>query len=126
MVAVFSHMLANAQTPLIHGDGEQTRDFISVFDIARAFTHRLGEPGAGGTYNIATEEATTVLELWRLLAGTAGVDASFVQHGPERPGDIRHSLLSVTRAREWGFQAAMPLTEGLALTYRYFKEIRRC
>ncbi|MCY0897452.1 MAG: NAD-dependent epimerase/dehydratase family protein [Firmicutes bacterium] len=120
VVAVFAEALARGDRPWIHGDGQQTRDFISVWDVARAFTHRLGSPEASGTYNIGTETATTVNTLWQHLAQIAGVDVKAVRYGPARPGDIRHSRLRTARARQWGFEPRVPLVEGLRLTYEDF------
>lgn len=125
VIALFAEALAAGRTPVIFGDGLQTRDFIAVSDVARAFVHRLGDAAAGGTFNIGTETAVTVLEVWRLLAHAAGCPPEAVQRGPDRPGDIRHSRLAVGRARKWGFSAATPLGEGLAETLQYFRQVAR-
>ncbi len=123
VVAMFSEALAQGLAPTIFGDGMQTRDFIAVADVARAFTHRLGEREPGGTYNIATETATTVGEVWRILATEAGADPARINYGPDRPGDIRHSRLKIARALAWGFRATVPLPEGLKETYAYFRKV---
>nr|WP_243239476.1 NAD-dependent epimerase/dehydratase family protein [Sulfobacillus harzensis] len=122
VVAVFAEALAQGAKPQIFGDGEQTRDFIAVQDVARAFCHRLGDPASGGVRNIATGEAVSINEVWLRLASIAGLDDRDIAHGPERPGDIRHSLLDTARARAWGFQAHVDLNVGLAMTYQYFRE----
>lgn len=120
VVAIFAEALAAGKVPVIDGDGGQTRDFIAVQDVARAFCHRLGESQTGGTFNVATERATSVLELWTILADEAGVPPDSIRHGPPRAGDIRHSRLSAVRALQWGFQAEVPLHRGLLETYRWF------
>lgn len=122
VVAIFCEALAEGRMPVIEGDGDQTRDFIAVTDVARAFCHRLGQTGAGGTYNIGTESATSVVKLWQLLAREADVDVRSVGHGPARQGDIRHSRLKTARATDWGFQPTVTLEEGLATTYAWFCE----
>lgn len=122
VVAVFSEALAQGRMPIIDGDGQQTRDFIAAFDVARAFCHRLGDLRASGTYNIATNTSTSIERIWTLLAQEMGIDPQHVGHGPNRPGDIRHSRLSTDRALAWGFQATTPLAEGLAKTLQYFQQ----
>lgn len=122
VVAIFAESLARGVMPVIDGDGLQTRDFIAAGDVARAFCFRLGDPGASGIYNIGTESATTVLALWETLAQEAGVAPDGVRHGPSRAGDIRHSRLKIERALAWGFRAHVPLSDGLAETYRYFQK----
>jgi UDP-glucose 4-epimerase len=120
VVAVFSDALAQGRMPAIEGDGLQTRDFISVGDVARAFAHRLDDAGAGGLFNIGTQKQVTILEVWRHLASIAGVDPEAVEHRAPRAGDIRHSSLEVSRAAQWGYRAAVPLAEGLTHTYHWF------
>jgi UDP-glucose 4-epimerase len=121
VVAAFSGAVGAGAVPVLHGDGGQSRDFIFVEDVARAFTSQLGVLAQGITVNIATGIPTTILELWRELAALAGRDPSRVEYGPERSGDIRHSLLATARAQEaLGFRATTALAEGLAKTYAYF------
>jgi UDP-glucose 4-epimerase len=74
--------------------------------------------GRSGVYNIATGVETDVATIWRSLAATAGSDIE-----PElaelRPGELQHSCLDIGRAREeLGWEPAVPIEEGLALTYR--------
>lgn len=121
VVAIFAETLAQGGTPQIFGDGQQTRDFIYVGDVARAFSHRLGEKGQGGLYNVATTEETTILALWRRMAGIAGVSVDAVSFGPKRAGDISHSVLDNARARAWGFEPRTTLEDGLSQTYAYFQ-----
>lgn len=122
VVAVFCETLAKNGTPTIHGDGRQIRDFVSVADVARAFTHEIGHVKESDIYNVSTETPTSILELWNLLAGIAGVSTDRVQFGDTRPGDIRESVLSNRKAWEWGVRPKVLLREGLAETYRYFLE----
>lgn len=127
VVAAFCRAVATGEPPVIHGDGEQSRDFIYVGDVGRAFAHRLGRvPVEGMTVNIGTGRPTTIRQLWTDLATIAGRDGEAVRVGASRPGDIRESLLNVSRARdEFQFMATTPLTEGLTETYRYFRDRMR-
>lgn len=120
-VAAFCAAAAHALVPVIHGDGGQSRDFIFVDDVARAFVKDLGVKKPGLTVNIGRGERTTIAELWRTIAELAGLSPDAVHHGPSRPGDVRESLFDVTRARvEFGFEATTPLREGLRATLAYF------
>ncbi len=115
VIAIFvSRMLAGEPT-VIDGDGEQTRDFLYVGDVARANLLAL-EGGDGETLNLGTGRATSILELWRLLRRLTGY-AGEERHGLPRTGDIRHMVLDAARAREvLGWEAETTLEEGLRRT----------
>ncbi len=122
VIAVFAEALAEGRRPEIYGDGEQTRDFVAVYDVARAFCFRLGESASGGVRNIGTETSVTINEVWGRLATIAGLSDDSITYGPERPGDIRHSLLDTKRALAWGFAPQVSLDRGLEETFRYFRQ----
>ena len=90
------------QEPLvIYDDGEQVRDFIGVFDVARANVLAL-ECGSG-TFNIATGVSTSIRDLACSIVGRRGIPH---QHFPARAGEIRESRLDVSRAKQvLGFEA---------------------
>jgi UDP-glucose 4-epimerase len=115
VVAQFCDRLARGLPLVRHGDGEQTRDFVYVGDVARAFVHRLGR-GPAGTYNVGTGTATSVNRLGSLLAACAERPLAW-EDAPPRPGDVRASVFDVRRSRRWGFAAAVALEEGLARTW---------
>ncbi|AUW95076.1 hypothetical protein BXT84_14875 [Sulfobacillus thermotolerans] len=122
VVAVFCEALARNETVEIHGDGEQTRDFVYVGDVARAFLHRLADPGPVSVYNVSTQTRTSVRALFEMLARAAGVSSQSYRVGAKRPGDITDSLLSQHKAKLWGFEPITPLTDGLEATWHYFRE----
>lgn len=111
---------------LIDGDGEQSRDFTYVGNVAEANLLALEAPIEGGeVMNIACGEVTTVNTLHRLIGEALGVSIP-PRHGATRPGDVRHSLADVSRAREkLGFAPAIGLAEGLRLTAPYYRETYR-
>ncbi|MGH9043931.1 MAG: NAD-dependent epimerase/dehydratase family protein [Acidimicrobiales bacterium] len=120
VVAIFAQRLLNGQPVTIHGDGEQTRDFVYVDDVVDAFV-RAAARGGGLVCNVSTGQATSVNEIYRLLAEAAGVDA-VPEHGPERPGDVRDSSLDPGRASmQLGWKAWTPLDAGLAAVLGYFR-----
>jgi len=112
VVALFAEALARGEAPVIFGDGEQTRDFVHVADVAGA---NLAAVGAGeGVFNIGTGRATSVNQLWRHLGELAGVSRTPV-HRPPRAGDIRDSVFNPERAREvLGWRPRYDLRSGLA------------
>jgi UDP-glucose 4-epimerase len=115
VVTVFASRMLAGQTVAIHGDGEQTRDFVYVGDVADACLRALRAPGDLGA-NISSGIGTTVNALFALCAAATGYDQQ-PQFLAARPGDIRHSVLSNHRAFEQlGWKPAVDLQEGLAQT----------
>ena len=124
VVAIFCTRLLDGVPCQINGDGQQTRDYIYVADVAAANLAALGRRDVTGAFNIGTGMETTVLDLHKRLGNAVGLDAAFV-HAPARPGEQRRSCLDAARAtRELGWRPAVSLDEGLALTYGFFKKER--
>ncbi|MBI3826777.1 MAG: NAD-dependent epimerase/dehydratase family protein [Candidatus Rokubacteria bacterium] len=122
VIAIFSERLVAGQPCVVNGDGEQTRDFVYVGDVAEAVSRALGTPGAAGALNIGTGLETTINDVHARLARAAGVTSPAI-HGPAKPGEQRRSALAATRAKAvLGWTPATVLDEGLARTLAYFKE----
>ncbi|MBV8359151.1 MAG: GDP-mannose 4,6-dehydratase, partial [Deltaproteobacteria bacterium] len=120
VVAIFCARILSRQSCTIYGDGEQTRDYVYVGDVARANVAALNTP-ASGPFNIGTGVETSVNELFRLLAKIAGTDEP-ARYAPMRPGEQRRSVISAARAAaELGWQPQVPLDEGLKRTFESFK-----
>jgi UDP-glucose 4-epimerase len=116
VVAIFLDRMRDGQETEIFGDGSQTRDFVYVGDVVAALLAAAGAP-AGGIYNVGTGAASTIRELHRLCAETAGVDRE-PQFVAERPGDLGHSVIDPSRAaRELHWRAETALARGLAETW---------
>jgi UDP-glucose 4-epimerase len=100
----------------IFGDGRQTRDFTYVADTARAIALAgLSEATVGRTINLGSGTELSIGELTRQVAAAAGRSSVRVVHDEPRPGDVLRLCADTTLARELlGFQAAVPLAEGLA------------
>ena len=106
----------------IHGDGEQTRDFVFVKDTANAAI-RIYESVAsrGLIINIGSGRETTINELVRGLLEALETTVPVV-HGPARPGDVRRHCAAIERARAiLAFEATTPLAEGLAETVAWYR-----
>jgi UDP-glucose 4-epimerase len=116
VVAIFVHRLREGGDVEIFGDGNQTRDFVYVGDVVEAML-AAASASEGGVFNVGSGTETSVLELYRMCAETAGVEQQ-PHHAPERPGDLRHSVLDPSRAaRDLGWQAGTALADGLARTW---------
>ncbi len=113
----FITALLDGKQPVIYGDGEQSRDFTYVANVVQANVLAMDAPGvAGRVYNIACGERVTVNRLVSELRGLLRSDLNPV-HQPSRPGDIRHSLADLSRARdELGYRPLVPLRMGLERT----------
>jgi UDP-glucose 4-epimerase len=122
VIAIFMQRIQNGLAPTIFGDGEQTRDFVFVGDVVRANVAALDVPTRGElkVFNVATGCGTSVNELWDVIAAAAR-PAVTPSRGPERAGDVRHSVLDPGRAaHELGWTPSVPLAEGIALTWQWF------
>ena len=115
VLAIFASRLLNNRAPLINEDGMQKRDFVSVYDVARACRLALETPEAGGeVFNIASGRQYTILELGKRISRALGRNIEPEVTGKYRSGDIRHCFADITRAREvLGYEPAIGLEEGL-------------
>lgn len=113
VIPIFVHRALRGEPVTIHGDGEQTRDFVNVRDVAMA-NYRAGLSRAvSGAFNIASGTRVTINRLAAMVTQSSGLDVT-VQHGPPRPGDVRHSLADVSAARgAFGYKPTVRLEDGL-------------
>lgn len=117
VIPIFATRLMSQQPLIIYGDGEQTRDFVNVEDVARANWLAL-EKGVSGVFNIGSGAATMINTLAALMQEVAQ-QAVPVQHVAPRPGEVRHSFADLSAARKHlSFEAVVSLRSGLA---RYFE-----
>jgi len=100
---------------IIHGDGLQTRDFVSVHDVVKLVESCLGnERAKGERFNAGTGKATTVKELADIVIRLSGKEIR-TEHVQERKGDIKHSVADISKAKKLlGYEPKVRLEEGLA------------
>jgi UDP-glucose 4-epimerase len=121
VVAVFATRMATDQPLTIDGTGQQTRDFVYVGDCVTANVAAL-ERGSGLAMNIGTGRETSIREIFDSMAEVAGYTHQ-PDFGPARKGDVVRIVLNPSLARaQLGWEAAMPLHEGLARTYKFFSD----
>jgi UDP-glucose 4-epimerase len=119
VVAVFATRMAADQPVTIDGTGQQTRDFVYVSDCVTANVAAL-ERGSGCSVNIGTGRETSIREIFDLMAEVSGYSQQ-PNFGAARTGDVVRIVLNPALAREHlGWEARMPLHEGLAQTYQFF------
>jgi len=122
VIAIFCDRLLSGRPLLINGDGLQTRDFVYVADVARANVLALERPDVTGPVNIGTGIETSVTAIADALRAAAGSGMAPI-HGPVRPGEQRRSCLDPAQAeRSLGWRPRVPLRDGLAATYEFFKK----
>jgi len=109
--------------PVVHGDGEQSRDFTYVDNAVDANLLAAEAPGAAGeAFNVACGERISLNEIVVRIGGLAGKEIEAVHVDP-RPGDVRHSLADISKAREiLGFEPAVDFEEGLRRTFAAYEE----
>lgn len=127
VISIFLDRAHAGEELAIFGNGEQTRDFVFVGDVARALcTASLGDDASPGSViaNIGTGRATTINELARQCIACCGATVA-VTHHPARPGEILHSVADISRARQTlGFAPQMAIEEGLQRTADWYREQR--
>jgi UDP-glucose 4-epimerase len=123
VIAIFAGKLLDRERPAIYGDGEQTRDFVFVDDVADAFV-RAAEKAGGLIVNIGTGVETSVQRLYDLMAGAVGFEEP-ARYAPPRAGELRRSALDPGRAAiHLGWKPWTGIEEGVGRTVEWFRAHR--
>ena len=121
-IPLFINKLMHGESPTIHGDGSHSRDFTFVANAVQANLLALfceNKAALGEVFNIAFGQQTTLLELFETLRQELKVNITAI-FGPERLGDIPHSLASIEKAqRVLGYFPAVSVSEGLKRTVEW-------
>jgi UDP-glucose 4-epimerase len=124
VVAAWLRSALAGEPVTVHGDGEQTRDFVHTEDLAAAVLAALDAPEevvAGELFQVGTGRETTINELAGAIGRAVGRPLE-VSHAPGRRGDVRRNVSRVDKAAErLGYRARVGLDEGLALTAAWFR-----
>ncbi len=125
VISIFAKAMTQGSSLSINGDGTQTRDFIYVKDVARAFAQALTvplDPGTHLTCNIGTGNAISLLQLKNTLQKVFPEWQGETSFRPPRPGDIQDSLADIRKARSYlGFDPKTSLETGLMELRRSLK-----
>jgi len=118
VIPKFIKRVSEKSPPIIFGDGEQTRDFTFIKDAVEA-NLLAAESNAAGIFNIGRGESISVNQLAGLTIKLMRNNVELI-HTEPRPGDIRHSLADISRAKTFGYNPKYSLEEGLRETIRRF------
>ncbi|TMI73036.1 MAG: SDR family oxidoreductase [Bacteroidetes bacterium] len=125
VIPLFAKALIENKPPLINGDGSHSRDFTYVDNAVQANILSLftkNDSAINQVYNIACGHQTSLLELFNQLKKEAKSDLQPI-HGPERTGDVKHSLADISKAEKLlGYSPAVSIEEGLRMTYRWYRK----
>jgi UDP-glucose 4-epimerase len=120
VVAIFLSLLLQNRTPVINGDGKQTRDYVYVNDVVAANLAALDAKFVGEV-NIGTGMETDVVEIFCQLRDALGSTIE-AQHGPAKPGEQRRSCIDARRAAEaLAWRPEVTLDEGLRRTAAWYR-----
>jgi UDP-glucose 4-epimerase len=110
------------ESPVVYGDGEQTRDFSYIDNTLDANLLAAAADGvAGETFNVACGERISLNDLIAELRSLTGQDIE-AEHGEARPGDVRHSLADISAARaRLGYEPRVKVREGLERTLEWYR-----
>lgn len=123
VIAIFIDQLLSGKTPMIHGDGKQTRDFVYVGDVAAANLTALDTPYVGGI-NIGTGVETDLVTLYDKICRQMGSKVAAI-HGPAKDGEQRRSSLDCSHARKiLNWFPKISLDDGLGNTVAYYRKVR--
>ncbi len=114
VIAIFATRLLNGQPPVLYEDGEQTRDFCYVGDVARANLLAAETDALDGLpVNVGSGRATTIREVAGMVAEALGVRIEPVARGEFRPGEMRHLTSDISRARSVGYEPRVDPATGI-------------
>ncbi|MCS4161430.1 nucleoside-diphosphate-sugar epimerase [Salinibacter ruber] len=127
VIPKFIDLFFRGEPPLIHGDGEQTRDFTYVENVVQANRKAAlasSDDVSGEIFNVGCGERITVNRLARELKSLTGANVDPV-HGDPRPGDVRHSQADISKAeRAFRYEPTVDLKDGLRRTVAWFEQER--
>jgi len=123
VIGLFTTALLSGRTPVIYGDGRQSRDFTYVANVVEANRRALRARGLRGqAVNVATGHRVSLLGLLNALSRQTGRSVR-ARHLAPRPGDVRHSLASIGRARGLlGYRPVVDFETGLRLTVDWYRK----
>ncbi|MBV8052241.1 MAG: SDR family oxidoreductase [Acidobacteriaceae bacterium] len=124
VLAKFTTLMLRGEQPTIFGDGQQSRDFTYVDNVVNAnllACSAAATEAAGQVFNVATGVRFDLNETFRLLKKLTGYSGE-VKYGPERAGDVKHSLADLSSAKKHlGYEPSVNFEEGLRRTIDWYR-----
>lgn len=123
VIPIFCKAYIDGVAPTINGDGKTSRDFTYVDNAVQANSRALfteNSEALNQIYNIACGDRTTLNDMVDILEKVSGKSLD-VEYGPERPGDVKHSLADISKAKKLlGYKPEVLFREGLERAYQYY------
>jgi UDP-N-acetylglucosamine/UDP-N-acetylgalactosamine 4-epimerase len=125
VIPLFITSVLNNEPPLINGDGSHSRDFTFVENAVQANVLALftkNKEAVNQVYNIAYGSQTSLTELFETIKEIGGSDLA-PKYGPERKGDVKHSLADISKAKKLlGFNPQFSIREGMKATFEWYRK----
>ncbi len=125
VIPAFVSRLLKGEAPLVHGDGEQSRDFCFIENVCHANWLAVNAPAEncmGRPINIACHYATSLNQILDKLSQLLGKEVN-AEYGPVRAGDVKHSLADISLAKELiGYEPQVYFEEGLEKAIDWYRE----
>jgi UDP-glucose 4-epimerase len=119
VIPIFIDKILKNESPIIYGDGEQTRDFVNVKQVVDA-NILAAQSKETGSYNIGLGKSTTINQLFEIIKESIGKDIEPV-YEDERAGEIKHSIAGISKAKSIGYSPKNDFKEELIETVNWFK-----
>ncbi len=114
----FINTILKGERPVIYGDGEQSRDFISIKQVVKA-NIQASQSNENGVFNVALGKSTTINQLLEIINEVMGRDVEPIYLEP-RPGDVKHSLADISQSKIFGFNPSPDFKDDLQETVEWF------
>ena len=121
VIPLFINTVKTGNSPIIFGDGEQTRDFTFVKDVVEA-NIQAAESEVTGVFNLGNSQSVTINQLTKLIIELTGNNTVKPVYKDPRPGDIVHSLADTSKAKAFGYNPGYNLEQGLKETIESFNK----
>lgn len=126
VIPIFINRMLKGESPIVHGDGLQSRDFTYIDNVVHGnLLAAKADKAPGSVINLATSDRITLLRLIDQLNTLLGTNIQPV-HSEPRPGDIKHSRADIQRAGQLlGYEPIVDFDTGLARTLDWYREMAK-
>lgn len=122
VIPIFAHRLFAGEPLLIYGDGSQTRDFVNVYDVARANVMAGLEYHKTNVFNLGSGTSITINRLAEMMQDISGI-SNGIQYLPERKADVKHCKANANKVLEnMNFKTVTSMEDGLTEYVNWYKQ----
>lgn len=124
VISIFINSFFENKSPIIYGDGKQTRDFVNVKDVVEANMLALSKRSvAGEVFNISSGKVNTINQIGKIIQKIMDKESFELLHTEARPGDIKHSYADITKAQNnLKFDPRVQLEKGLSQLIKWYSK----